>query len=143
MAVSFVRGHRSVFPWTPIETPACIHVIQRLSQPRVQWRVDTASGKTLKKRNACTHAVRHRRSKKKIVCTIYGLRSEGANQEHFHFSLTPLSDSRTNCYSFLSKILGILKSDASDIFTITFFLSRTQRAKGSVNTMAAAAPLAS
>ena len=40
-----------------------------------KWRVDTASGKTLKKRNACLHAVRQA-VKKKIVC-IYGLRSEG------------------------------------------------------------------
>ena len=120
------------------ETPACIHVIQRLSQPRVacwhgfrknsqktecvftrcptggrvnsftdgsafclgapkhvtsdsakhrrvytssnvchshEWRVDTASGKTLKKRNACLHAVRQA-VEKKIAC-IHGLRSEG------------------------------------------------------------------
>ena len=38
-AVPFVRGHRSVFPIGLRETPACIHVIQRLSQPRVAcWR---------------------------------------------------------------------------------------------------------
>ena len=67
----FVRGHRSVFPRTP--TPACIHVIQRLSQPRV----------------ACWHGFRQNSQKtecvftrcptggrKKIAC-IYGLRSEG------------------------------------------------------------------
>ena len=40
-----------------------------------EWRVDTASGKTLKKRNACLHAVRQA-VEKKIAC-IYGLRSEG------------------------------------------------------------------
>ena len=39
-----------------------------------EWRVDTASGKTLKKRNACLHAVRPAVAKK-IAC-IYGLRSE-------------------------------------------------------------------
>ena len=33
-AVPFVRGHRSVFLGLR-ETPACIHVIQRLSQPRL------------------------------------------------------------------------------------------------------------
>ena len=57
------------------ETPACIHVIQRLSQPRVAcWQ---ASGKTLKKRNACLHAVRQAVAKK-IAC-LNGLRSEGVN----------------------------------------------------------------
>ena len=47
-----------------------------------EWRVDTASGKTLKKRNACLHAV-HRQSKKKIAC-IHGLRSEGVNRIHYY-----------------------------------------------------------
>ena len=40
-----------------------------------EWRVDTASGKTLKKRNVCLHAVRQA-VEKKIAC-IHGLRSEG------------------------------------------------------------------
>ena len=40
-----------------------------------EWCVDTASGLTLKKQNACLHAVRHA-VEKKIVC-IHGLRSEG------------------------------------------------------------------
>ena len=40
-------------------------------------RTDTASGKTLKKRNACLHAVRQAVGKK-IAC-IHGLRSEGVN----------------------------------------------------------------
>ena len=44
------------------ETPACIHIIQRLSQPRVAcWH---GSGMTLKKQNACLHAVRHAVEKK-------------------------------------------------------------------------------
>ena len=38
-----------------------------------EWRVDTASGKTLKKQNACLHAVRHAVGKK-IAC-IHSLRS--------------------------------------------------------------------
>ena len=42
-----------------------------------EWRVDTDSGKTLKKRNACLHAVRQA-IEKKIAC-IHGLRSEGVN----------------------------------------------------------------
>ena len=42
-----------------------------------EWRVDTASGLTLKKQNACLHAVRHAVGKK-IAC-IHGLRSEGVN----------------------------------------------------------------
>ena len=40
-----------------------------------EWRVDTASGKTLKKQNACLHAVRQAVGTK-IAC-IYSLRSEG------------------------------------------------------------------
>ena len=42
-----------------------------------EWRVDTASGKTLKKRNACLHAVRQA-VEKKFPC-LNGLRSEGVN----------------------------------------------------------------
>ena len=42
-----------------------------------EWHVDTASGLTLKKQNACLHAVRHA-VEKKIAC-IHGLRSEGVN----------------------------------------------------------------
>ena len=52
-----------------------------------EWRVDTASGKTLKKRNACLHAVRHAVGKK-IAC-IHGLRSEGVKLHelvHNHLS---------------------------------------------------------
>ena len=44
-----------------------------------EWRVDTASGMTLKKQNACLHAVRHAVGKK-IAC-IHGLRSEGVKKE--------------------------------------------------------------
>ena len=46
-----------------------------------EWRVDTASGLTLKKQNACLHAVRHA-VEKKIAC-IHGLRSEGVNPPTF------------------------------------------------------------
>ena len=42
-----------------------------------EWRVDTASGKTLRKRNACLHAVRQAVEKK---LRVYGLRSEGVNK---------------------------------------------------------------
>ena len=48
-------------------TEACSH----------EWHVDMASGKTLKKRNACLHAVRQAVGKK-IAC-LNGLRSEGVN----------------------------------------------------------------
>ena len=113
-------GHRSVFPRTPRNTGVYTRhpTFVTASRPRrvACWHARTASGKTLKKRNACTHAVRSDTGgREKKLCVPYGLQSEGVNQDHFHFSLTPLSDSRTNCYSFLSKILGILKSDASDI----------------------------
>ena len=43
-----------------------------------EWRVDTASWKTLKKRNACLHAVRQA-VETKIAC-IHGLRSEGVKE---------------------------------------------------------------
>ena len=36
-----------------------------------EWHVDTASGKTLKKRNACLHAVREAVEKKLRVYTAY------------------------------------------------------------------------
>ena len=119
-AVSFVRGHRSVFPRTPRNTGVYTRHLTFVTATTsgVLTRTHGFRQNSKKKRNACpctcTHAVRHRRSKTKL-CVPYGLRSEGVNQDHFHFSLTPLSDSRTNCYSFLSKILGIMKSDASDI----------------------------
>ena len=55
------------------ETPACIHVIQSLSQPRVAcWH---SFRQNSQKRNACLHAVRQA-VKKRFAC-IYGLRSEG------------------------------------------------------------------
>ena len=55
------------------ETLACIHVIQRLSQPRVAcWH---GFRQNSQKRNACLHAVRQA-VEKKIAC-IHGLRSEG------------------------------------------------------------------
>ena len=44
-----------------------------------EWRVDTTSGMTLKKQNACLHAVRHA-VETKIAC-IHGLRSEGVKTQ--------------------------------------------------------------
>ena len=44
-----------------------------------EWRVDTPSGLTLQKQNACLHAVRHA-VEKKNAC-IHGLRSEGVKGE--------------------------------------------------------------
>ena len=84
-AVPFVRGHRSVFPRTPRNTS----VYTRPSNvcPSHEWRVDTASGLTLKKQNACLHAVRHAVGKK-IAC-IHGFRSEGVKQ-------SPQAASKTN-----------------------------------------------
>ena len=46
-----------------------------------EWRVDTASGMTLKKQNACLHAVRH--AVEKTIACIHGLRSEGVKGK-FH-----------------------------------------------------------
>ena len=107
-----------MFPWTPRNTGVYTRTSSNVCHSH-EWRVDTASGKTLKN-GMRVYTLSDRRSKKNAC--IYGLRSEGVNQDHFHFSLTPLSDSRTNCSSFLSKILGILKSDE---FYYNFFLSRT------------------
>ena len=69
----FVRGHRSVFPRTPRNTG--VYTRHPTFCHSHEWRVDTASGLTLKKQNACLHAVRHAVGKK-IAC-IHGLRSEG------------------------------------------------------------------
>ena len=72
-AVPFVRGHRSVFP-SDSEKHRRVYTSSNVCHSH-EWRVDTASGKTLKKRNACLHAVRQA-VEKKIAC-IHGLRSEG------------------------------------------------------------------
>ena len=57
-----------------------------------EWRVDTASGKTLKKQNACLHAIRHA-VENKIAC-IHGLRSEGVNNNiDLFFSPGPIDGS--------------------------------------------------
>ena len=74
-AVPFVRGHRSVF-LSDSEKHRRVYTSSNVCHSH-EWRVDTASGKTLKKRNACLHAVRQAVGKK-IAC-IYGLRSEGVN----------------------------------------------------------------
>ena len=60
-----------------------------------EWRVDTASGLTLKKQNACLHAVRHAVGKT-IVC-IHGLRSQGVNPRKIavqHLSTAKLAQTR-------------------------------------------------
>ena len=76
-AVPFVRGHRSVFP-SDSEKHRRVYTSSNVCHSH-EWRVDTASGKTLKKRNACLHAVRQA-VEKQIAC-IYGLRSEGVNRK--------------------------------------------------------------
>ena len=57
-----------------LETPACIHVIQRLSQPRVQWRgVLTRLPAKLSKNGMRVHTLSDMSTQaveKKIVCTI-------------------------------------------------------------------------
>ena len=50
-----------------------------------EWRVDTASGMTLKKQNACLHAVRH--AVKKFCLCIHGLRSKGVKDINFHYAI--------------------------------------------------------
>ena len=101
-------------------TPACIRVTATMSGVLTWHGFRQNSQKT-----ECVFTCCPTGGRKEIVC-IYGLRSEGVNQDHFHFSLTPLSGSRTNCSSFLSKILAILKSGCLRYFTI-FVLSRTHK----------------
>ena len=67
-----------------------------------EWRVDTASGKTLKKRNACLHAVRQA-VEKQFAC-LNGLRSEGVNKpssEHIRKLLELILN--RNCFQFGNK----------------------------------------
>ena len=78
MAVLFVRGHWSVFP-SDSEKHRRVYTSSNVCHSH-EWHVDTASGKTLKKRNACLHAVLHA-VEKKIAC-IHGLRSEGVKDDH-------------------------------------------------------------
>ena len=60
------------------ETPRNTGVYTRHPTFVTEWRVDTASGKTLKKRNAYLYAVRQA-VEKKIAC-LNGLRSEGVKR---------------------------------------------------------------
>ena len=83
-AVHFVRGHRSVFPRTPRNTG--VYTRHPTFVTCHEWRVDTASGLTLKKQNACLHAVRHAVGNK-IAC-IHGFRSEGVKGYPLNISIT-------------------------------------------------------
>ena len=71
-----------------------------------EWRVDTASGKTLKKRNACLHAVRQA-VEKKIAC-IYGLRSEGVIFWLNKSNLAIYKVKRYCCHVLICKITNLL-----------------------------------
>ena len=66
-AVPFVRGHRSMFP-SDSEKHRRVYTSSNVCHSH-EWRVDRASGRTLKKRNACLHAVRHAVEKKLRVYT--------------------------------------------------------------------------
>ena len=81
----FVRGHRSVFPRTPRNTG--VYTRHPTFVTATSGGVDTASGKTLKKRNACLHAVRQA-AEKKIAC-LNGLRSEGVKAQHGRIPIDP------------------------------------------------------
>ena len=70
-AVPFVRGHRNS------EKHRRVYTSSNVCHSH-EWRVDAASGKTLKKRNACLHAVRQEVGKRNSC--IYGLRSEGVKR---------------------------------------------------------------
>ena len=79
---SFHSIHCAFCPGAPKRVPSDSEKHQRVYMSSNvchshEWRVDTSSGMTLKKQNACLHAVRHA-VEKKIAC-IHGLRSEGVN----------------------------------------------------------------
>ena len=118
-------------PLNWLETPACVHVIQRLSQPRV--RVDTpASGKTLKKRNCVYTYTLPTGGPKKNCVYIQPPKREGLTKTTSIFSLnlypTPVGIV-LHFYPKLSAFWSRMPPIFHDNFTITFFLSRTQRPK--------------
>ena len=128
-----------------LETPACIHVIQRLSQLATTSGVLTRthgfrqnSQKTERVYTHCpTQAVEN-----KIVCTIRPPKRRGLIKTTsiflWHLYPTPVRIV-IHFYPKFSAFWSRMPPIFHDNFTITFFLSRTQRAKGSVNTMVAAA----
>ena len=91
-AVPFVRGAPKRVP-SDSEKHRRVYTSSNVCHSH-EWCVDTASGKTLKKRNACLHAVRQAVGKK-IAC-IYGLRSEGVK----------VSVSKSGCSVLLNWVLG-------------------------------------
>ena len=60
-----------------------------------EWRVDTASGKTLKKRNACLHAVRQAVEKKLRVYTAS--EAKGLKPSYLKYEITKIS--KAQCHS--------------------------------------------
>ena len=80
-AVPFVRGTEACSLGLR-ETPACIHVIQRLSQPRVAcWH---GFRQNSQKNGMRVYTLSDRRSKNKIAC-LNGLRSEGVKEFNFYY----------------------------------------------------------
>ena len=82
-AVPFVRGAPKRVP-SDSEKHRRVYTSSNVCHSH-EWRVDTASGMTLKKQNACLHTVRHAVGKK-IAC-IHGLRSEGVKHRQRHANL--------------------------------------------------------
>ena len=72
-AVPFVRGAPKRVP-SDSEKHWRVYTSSNVCHSH-EWRVDTTSGMTLKKQNACLHAVRH--AVEKTIACIHGLRSEG------------------------------------------------------------------
>ena len=91
-AVPFVRGAPKRVP-SDSEKHRRVYTSSNVCHSH-EWRVDMASGMTLKKQNACLHAVRHA-VEKEIAC-IHGLRSEGV-LKHFFCKLF-LPSSERFCY---------------------------------------------
>ena len=75
-AVPFVRGHRSVFPWTPRNTG--VYTRHPTFVTATSGVLTRLPAKLSKKRNACLHAVRQAVGKK-FAC-LNGLRSEGVKK---------------------------------------------------------------
>ena len=61
-----------------------------------EWRVDTASGMTLKKQNACLHAVRHAVEKK--ICVYTASEAKGLSQKFKNYPKTKMLDKQRKIY---------------------------------------------
>ena len=143
-AVSFVRGHRSVFPRTPRNTGVYTRHPTFVTASHDEWRVDTHARlpAKLSKNGTRVHTLSDTGGRKKNCVYHTASKAKGLTKTTsiflWHLYPTPVRIV-IHFYPKFSAFLSRMPPIFHDNFTITFFLSRTQRAKGSVNTMPAAA----